>query len=502
MTPGPWIAPKWTHSTPDISAAKINPPVALRSEMRSEVDGLEARMRTNFRRLIAVAAAGWILFCGLAVASLLRATAKGADGSAAPVQSSVLMPRTGAPMGGAPIFREVSMCAKCNGAVYDSDTNGACDNCAPDPLQAALDHVTGLMAGLSPTDDKQLVLAKIYGLLQGYHARWKKSDWVPVDVDRYYEAPLWNPDSNQPSRTFKCGMLLDLRAVSSGKNILVDHKTTSSDISDPNGDYWRQLIVEGQLSHYLYLLWLNGIKMDAAVWDVVRKPGISPRQLTAAEKKSIDADRLWFGVTLTKEQAEEALASGRETLSLYAVRVAHESTIIKPDWYFQRRQIPRLDAEIMDYARELWEHGQELVQLRRSGRHVRNSGACILYGGACQYLPLCSGHDDLDSGKWTSRAWVHPELPVGDGDGKDILTNSRIRCYQTCRRKHQLQYELGIERADAEDKEALWFGTVWHQALAIYFKTIQENTNGSSTCAAEPGIDLGCGASEVNDFAQ
>ena len=368
-------------------------------------------------------------------------------------------------------------------------------------LQAALAYVSGLMAECKPDDPKLVSLGQIFGLLQGYHERYRSSDWEPVEVDKYYEAPLWNPETKQKSRTFSLGMLLDLMALASDKRILVDHKTTSSDIADPNADYWRQLIIEGQLSHYLYILWLNGLKADAAVWDVVRKPAISPRQLNSGEKKQLQNDGTWFGVKIDETNAQECLATGRENIALYSLRVANDCSKERPEHYFQRRQIPRLDAEIMDYAREVWEHGQELVTLRRTERHVRNSGACILYGGACEFLSLCSGHDDLNSDRWQRKQQVHSELPIVTGDGRNILTTSRVRCYQTCRRKHYLQYELGIERADAEEKKSLWFGSVWHRALAIYFKTKQENQNGHASFA-ESGSGLDSGNCETEAVAQ
>jgi len=57
--------------------------------------------------------------------------------------------------------------------------------------------------------------------------------------------------------------------------------------------------------------------------------------------------------------------------------------------------------------------------------------------------------------------------------GTDVLTNSRIRCFQTCRQKHYFQYELGIEKVDEEEREALFFGTVMHSALEQFFLALQ-----------------------------
>ena len=95
------------------------------------------------------------------------------------------------------------------------------------------------------------------------------------------------------------------------------------------------------------------------------------------------------------------------------------------------------------------------------------------------YLGICSGYDSPDSGKWTKKQQVHSELPIIEGDGRGVLTNSRIGCFQLCRKKHYYQYELGIERLEEEDAESLYFGTLWHSAQAAWWdaiRTIQKSS--------------------------
>jgi ATP-dependent helicase/DNAse subunit B len=100
----------------------------------------------------------------------------------------------------------------------------------------------------------------------------------------------------------------------------------------------------------------------------------------------------------------------------------------------------------------------------------------MMYGSPCKFLGICSGHDTPESDNWRKLGRVHQELPL-PADGRDILTNSRIRCFQTCRRKHFYQYELGIERQDDEEKETLYFGRLWHAALEAWFSFDLEKEN-------------------------
>ena len=267
---------------------------------------------------------------------------------------------------------------------------------------------------------------------------------------------------------------------------ILDHKTCSEDIADPNSPYWRQLIVERQHQHYMLLEHLNGRRVDGAIWDVTRKPTISPRQITKAEQAQIATTGTWFG--------DPASPLDRETPEMYEARVAWDCSQIRPEWYFQRRRIARLDHQLLEYAGELWQHSQDLLWARRQGSYPRNSGACMNYGRPCQFLGICSGYDEPTSANWQRRDWTHPELE-GDGtDGRDLLTNSRIRCFQTCRRKHLYQYEIGIERTEAEEVETLYFGTVWHEALAVWFEglMIEKEIQNGNASTNEPATEVGC----------
>lgn len=308
--------------------------------------------------------------------------------------------------------------------------------------------------------------AKCYGLIVGYDTRWRDVAWVATGIEQYVEAPLKNPETGRVSRTFKLAGKIDVLAELDGRSYIIDHKTTSNDIADPAAPYWRQLAIEGQPSHYMLLEWLNGRKVDGAVWDVTRKPGIRPKTLTKAERASVVANGRYFNQkVLASDQAALANGAERESPDMFAKRLAAD-TLERPDWYFARRSVPRLDSELLEYATELWDHAQELIAARRTERNPRNSGACLLYNSPCLFLGVCSGHDSIDSERWTKKNYVHRELPVITGeDGRDLLTNSRIRCFQTCRRKHQYQYELGVERIDDEEREALFFGRAWHSCL-------------------------------------
>lgn len=364
-----------------------------------------------------------------------------------------------------------------------------------------------LIAGLAvidaaekKTEAQELVAAKCRGLLRGYDARWAKSLYEVAGVEYLRQSDLWNPATNHKSRTFTVAGKIDALFLDGETPLIVDHKTTSEDISDPLSPYWRQLTVEAQPTHYILLEWLNGRRVDGALWDVVRKPQIRPAKLSAAELKSLTFTHKYYGADLPEEEIALAQQTQRESLALYEMRLAHDCTAERPEWYFQRRRVPRLESEIHEHATELWEHGQEILHARNESRWARNSGACMLYKTPCKFLGICSGHDDPESGNWQKKSQVHSEL-VGliGGDGREVLTNSRIKSFQTCRRKHYFEYELGIEKLDEEERESLWFGTLWHQALEAWFGWFKQqnerNTDEYSNSA--PATEVGSASETV-----
>jgi hypothetical protein len=346
-----------------------------------------------------------------------------------------------------------------------------------DALNNALAAVNA--ATIRADESQQIIAAKCRGLLAGYDARWSNSDIQPLLVEEMREADLFNPETNRKSRAFRTAGKLDVIAQRRGRRLIVDHKTCSQDIG-PDAPYWRQLAIEGQATLYILLEWMNGVQVDEALWDVTRKPTIAPKKLTKGERMGVSARRSYCGRTISQESLNALQCDERETLEMYEARLADDCTNERPEWYFQRRTLPRLDNELLEYAQELWEHGQELLHVRNTDRHVRNPGACMLYGTPCKFLGICSGHDSPESDRWQQKGQVHNELPLLNGDGRDVLTNSRIRCFQTCRRKHYYEYELGIERQDEEEKESLFFGSLYHAGLNAWWSSfIQEPCNDS-----------------------
>lgn len=341
-----------------------------------------------------------------------------------------------------------------------------------------------------------LILAKVQALMMGYDARWHGDDWEVVAVEREYELPLVNPETGRPSQTWRHAGKLDLELTwtPDGSFWVGEHKTTSESIDDPNAPYWQRLTIDSQVNEYVLAQWQQGVRPAGTLYDVIKKPTIRPRKLTKAEVGEIVGSGLYFGF-FVPEGTREGVTGGKITAEdpdLFYLRLARD-TINEPDKYFQRRPIPRLQGEVLEYAHELWDIGKAMQHARKAGHYYRNTGACMMYGRPCKFLGVCSGHEGDEVGAWRRNPERHKP---------GVLSNSRIRTFMTCNRKYQYEYELGLEKPDEEEQEALVFGSVMHRALEAWWLTFKPqkeendhgngNSTGSTASARTPATANAC----------
>ena len=337
-----------------------------------------------------------------------------------------------------------------------------------DPLKNARQVIEQASAQV----DDWLPAAMCQALLEGYHARWSDQQRrIAVrEIETTHQTRLVNLDTMCSSRSFRIAGKIDKLAVQDGRLAIFDHKTTSQEIADLGGSFWRQLMVEAQPTHYELLLLSSGIQVEQVIWDVVRKPALRPRKLTPSQRDSLRDNGTYLGQAVSRETAQRFWE--RENRELYEVRLTQE-VLQNPNRYFARRGVSRTREELAEYAQELWQIGQEILSARRNNRWYRNSGACMVYGTPCKFLGVCSGHDSIESERWGRKPHPHAELPAEvQEEPLDLLTPTRARSFQTCRRKHYYEYELGAERLEEKPTEALYFGGLWGRTLDAYWAAI------------------------------
>lgn len=270
-----------------------------------------------------------------------------------------------------------------------------------EPLAAALTA----MAGEADPFDR----ARAEALMLGYDARWADAAelYEVLGVEVRFEAPLRNPETGAPSRTWLLGGKIDalVREKLTGRVLIVEHKTASSDIT-PGSDYWKRLRIDGQVSTYFAGAAARGHDAEGCIYDVIAKPAQRPSQIPVLDEDGVkvvvgpDGQRVrtkdgkkW------RESASSAdgyvLQTRPETADEYRTRVL-DTIAADPAGFFQRGEVVRLEAELEEAAFDAWQVARQLREAELAGRFPRNPDACVRYGHTCPFFDVCTGVASLE----------------------------------------------------------------------------------------------------------
>ena len=220
-------------------------------------------------------------------------------------------------------------------------------------------------------------------LLTGHFGRYAGDNLQFVAVEQVFKTPLINPGSGRPSRLFLLAGKIDaIVKLPDGRLAVLEYKTAGEDIG-PDSAYWLRLRCDAQISQYVLGARALGYDVATVLYDVTRKPTIRPRK------------------------GESPEAYGRRLLADIGTR---------PDHYFARREVPRLEDELAEYRLELWQQAAALRDAQRSMRWFRNVGKMTC--GYCPFAVVCLNsinvNIDAPPSGYEVRAEVHPELFQGD----------------------------------------------------------------------------------------
>lgn len=258
-------------------------------------------------------------------------------------------------------------------------------------------------------------------LMQGYHARWKDEPYEVLAVEMRFYVELRNPATGAASRTWKLGGKIDVivRDLRDGKVLVVEHKTSSEDIT-PGSPYWRMLRIDTQVSVYFVGADSLGYEVAGCLYDVIGKPQLHPKGVALTDDEGMkivhdaSGQRVRTKTGKWRETADSELGyvlqTRPETPMEFGERI-RASIAENPDRYFARGDVVRLDQEVSDAIVDVWQTGQQMRENELANRHPRNPGACRSYGRMCEFFDVCTGGASLDDKSlFQQRALVHPEL--------------------------------------------------------------------------------------------
>lgn len=268
---------------------------------------------------------------------------------------------------------------------------------------------------------------KAHTLLAGYHFRWIEEDLEPLAVEAEFRAPLINPETNAPSKTYELAGKLDViaREASTGRIVIVEHKSTSESFA-AGSVYRNALKLNNQISIYFAGAKALGYDVAEAIYDVIGKPAIKPGSVPLTDEQGVKIVLDANGVRVCTKDGKKwretgdtaagyVLQTRPETPEEYGARLV-EDRVRDPEKYFARIPVVRLEDELREHAFDLWQTAKIMRTSEVTGCAPKNDDGCFRYGRACSFLPVCVRESSLDdSSRYVKLEHVHPELEGGAG---------------------------------------------------------------------------------------
>lgn len=262
----------------------------------------------------------------------------------------------------------------------------------------------------------------ILRLVCAYDWRWKNDKLEYVATEFPFRIPLVNPETGASTPVFDLAGKIDgIVKLEDGRLAVKESKTVGDDLDD-DSPLWRRLRIDHQISLYVHAAREMGYPVDAVLYDATRKPTIQPSAvpLVDANGLKIVLDSLGVRVRNTSGKKEWRQTPDKEkgyvlqtrpmTVSEWGEKLT-EDIVSRPEFYFARVEVPRLDQDIEEYREELWHIQLAIREAQRSGRWYRTVNR-----NTCQYCPffsICTNgwkHGDQLPSDLEIISNVHPEL--------------------------------------------------------------------------------------------
>lgn len=241
-------------------------------------------------------------------------------------------------------------------------------------------------------------------LVNGYAWRWSQ----PMEViasEQSWQLRLINPVTQSPSTCFDIAGKMDgIIRMEDGRLAVLEHKTCSEDIG-LESDYWRRLQLDHQITLYIYAARRLNYDCATVMYDVLRKPTIKPTPVAVCDDLGAkivlgpDGNRVRTEKGQWRQTSDAAKGYVLQTRQMTADEWSAKLTADigeRCEFYYCRREIPRLDGELLECAEELWMIQRTIREAMNTDRWFKtvSKDSCTW----CCYWGLCSSkYDPIDS---------------------------------------------------------------------------------------------------------
>ena len=200
-------------------------------------------------------------------------------------------------------------------------------------------------------------------LLCGYQWRWQTDTLRHVATEQAFVLPLCNPATGHATPVFCfAGKIDGIEHILEGNRLAVrEAKLLGEDIG-PEASLWKRLRVDAQISSYVIAARKLGHDVSTVLYDVVRKPTIAPTNIPLVDSEGFKMVCDQQGMRVFKkdgkprqtgDKAKGYVLQTRKMLPDEWGDKLSDDIAARPDYYYARVEIARLDDELDECQREL-----------------------------------------------------------------------------------------------------------------------------------------------------
>lgn len=235
------------------------------------------------------------------------------------------------------------------------------------------------------TDEEyQVEEEKVVAMVRAHHARYAGDPILKtIAIEIQFNVAIRNPATGYPTPSFVDAGKIDRIAQLPDDTIAIVERKTTSESIDVSAPYWKALRNDPQISRYFRAARALGHDVTKVVYDVVKKPAIRPKDVAKKDQAYTNSvGGTYHGLKLGGPCPDH------ETPKMYGARLFADM-LARPDFYFARVEIARLDSDLEEFAQDQWFTQQEIQQAKTNGRFYRNPASC-LEPYTCEYIDVCA----------------------------------------------------------------------------------------------------------------
>jgi hypothetical protein len=263
-------------------------------------------------------------------------------------------------------------------------------------------------------------------LVCAYQWKWESSQLEHIAVELQFQLPLVNPETNKPTPHFNLAGKIDaIVKLEDGRLAVKESKLLGDDISQES-DLWRRLRIDHQISLYMLAARQLGYPVATVLYDVTRKPTIAPTAVPILDELGAKIVLSEFGNRVKTERGQWRQTGDKEKGFVLQTRQMNQEEwgekltadiCERPDYYFARVEVARLDQDLDEYRAELWDIQQTIREAQKKNRWYRtvNKQTCSY----CAYFQICANAQNIGTVAPEGFEFVydrHPELGRNNGN--------------------------------------------------------------------------------------